>query len=141
MLLRAVALASGLYDIGVGIALWFFRDGLQAWFAVGAAPPPIHLDLNAIFVTVVGIGYVLPLRDPVRYRAYLWLFGVVLKGAGAAAFVADVVVRHSPASYLLFAASDGALALITLIVLLRVGRSRPTRAPVVMDEPSYPRGT
>jgi hypothetical protein len=47
--------------------------------------------------------------------------GPVLKGAGALAFVLDHVVRHSPRSFLLFAASDGALALLTLWVLMGDG--------------------
>ena len=82
-----------------------------------AAQPPIHVDLNAIFVTSIGIGYLLPLRDPVRYRAYLWIFGVGLKTAGAAAFLADYWLRASPASFLLFAASDALVAGLTFAAL------------------------
>ena len=40
--------------------------------------------------------------------------GPLLKGAGAAAFVIDYIVRQSPRSFLLFALSDGTLALLTL---------------------------
>ena len=43
--------------------------------------------------------------------------GPGLKGAGAVAFLADYFVRHSPASFLLFAASDGILAVLTLAAL------------------------
>ena len=118
-MLRTVAAISLVYDIGVGLTLLFFRDLLQLWFGVPAAQPPIHVDLNAIFVTSVGVGYLLPYRDPVRYRAYMWIFGVALKTAGAVAFVLDYLLRGSPASFLLFAASDGALAAITLAALLR----------------------
>ncbi len=118
-MLRAVAAVSLVYDTGVGLALCFFRDLLQAWFAVPAPQPPIHVDLNALFVTVIGVGYVLPLRDPVRYRAYLWLFGVALKAGGALLFVLDYALRGSTGWFLLFAASDGALAALTLIALTR----------------------
>ena len=41
------------------------------------------------------------------------------KGAGAAAFLLDYAFRGSPASFLLFAGSDGLLALVTLVVLMR----------------------
>jgi hypothetical protein len=116
---RAVAAISLVYDVGVGVALFFFRELLQTWFAVPAAQPPIHVDLNAIFLTSIGIGYLLPFREPVRYRAYMWIFGVALKGAGAGAFVLDYLMRGSPASFLLFAVSDGAIALLTLGALLR----------------------
>jgi hypothetical protein len=146
-MLRFIALISAIYDISVGVTLFFFRGILQTWFGVAAPVPPIHVDLNAIFVTVVGIGFLLPLLDPDRYRAYLWLFGPLLKGAGAVAFVWDYLTRTSPASYLLFAASDGALAIVTLMVLMRTGRNRPTHtrittpAPPATDSPSYPHGT
>jgi hypothetical protein len=46
--------------------------------------------------------------------------GVLAKGLGAALFVLDHLVRHSPPTFLLFAATDGTLALLTLALLLRV---------------------
>ena len=88
------------------------------------ANPPIFSDLNAMFLMAIGIGYALPWRDPERYRGYLWVMGPGLKGAGAAAFLLDYFLRGSPRSFLLFAASDGALALLTLLAL----RARPSRA-------------
>lgn len=91
-------------------------------FQLPAPFPPIHADLNALFVTTVGIGYWWPYRDPQRYRWYLWLMGPLLKGAGATAFVLDYFLRGSPASFLLFAACDGGLALWTLIALMREGQ-------------------
>jgi hypothetical protein len=45
--------------------------------------------------------------------------GPGLKGAGAIAFLLDYFVRHSPASFLLFAASDATLAVLTLAALWR----------------------
>ena len=117
--MRTIALISGIYDLSVGLTLFFFRDLLQVWFGVPAAVPPIHVDLNAVFVTAIGIGYWLPYRDPDRYRGYLWVMGPLLKGAGAAAFLLDYALRGSSASFLLFAASDGTLALVTLIGLVR----------------------
>jgi hypothetical protein len=127
--LKAVALVSFFYDVGVGISMSFGRGLLVDWFGVAAPQPPIHADLNAVFVTIVGIGYLLPYRDPERYRAYLWVMGPLLKGVGAIVFVLDYLVRASPRSFLLFAASDGALALVTLIALVQTtNRSAdPTR--------------
>jgi hypothetical protein len=65
----------------------------------------------------IGIGYYWPWRDPDRYRAYMWVMGPLLKGAGAMAFLLDYTFRGSPPSFLLFAASDGLLALLTLWAL------------------------
>jgi hypothetical protein len=125
-MLRAIALVSGIYDVAVGVSLTVGRPLLMSLFQLPAPVPPIHADLNALFVTVVGIGYVWPYRDPDRYRWYLWLMGPVLKGAGAATFVADYLLRGSPASFLLFAACDGVLAVLTLWALRRDAGIRST---------------
>ena len=85
----------------------------------------IFANLNALFLMAVGTGYAMPWRDPERYRGYLWVMGPGLKGAGAVTFVLDYLLRDSPRSFLLFAASDGALALLTLVALLT---ARPPRA-------------
>jgi uncharacterized membrane protein YfcA len=117
--LRAIALVSGIYDIAVGVSLALGRPLLMSLFGLPAPIPPIHADLNALFVATVGIGYWWPYQDPERYRWYLWLMGPVLKGAGAATFVADHLLRGSPRSFLLFAACDGLLAVVTLWALTR----------------------
>jgi hypothetical protein len=118
-MLSLVALISGLYDFVVGAFLLLAPDRLASLFDVPPASPPIFSDLNALFLIAVGIGYYFPWRDPVRYRGYMWVMGPLLKGAGAAAFVLDHLLRGSPASFLLFAASDGTLAALTLWALLK----------------------
>ena len=118
---------SGVYDILVGAALFVFTAQMAAAFGVPPPVPEIHAKLNGLFLLAVGAGYYLPWREPERYRAYLWLMGPLLKGAGAAVFVADYVLNGSPASFLLFAASDGALALWTLGALLLTGQRAEDR--------------
>ena len=117
---RAIAAVSGIYDAGVGVVMLAGRPLLSQLFGVSLPTPPIHADLNALFLLCIAAGYLIPYREPQSSggRAYLWVMGPVLKGAGAAAFVIDYLVRHSPQSFLLFAASDGALALLTLAALL-----------------------
>lgn len=117
-MLSLIALISGLYDIAVGAFLLLAADRLATWFGVPAASPRIFSDLNSLFLLAVGIGYVLPWRDPRRYRGYLWIMGPLLKGAGATAFLLDYAFRGSPRSFLLFAASDGLLAVVTLLALV-----------------------
>lgn len=118
-MLRTVAAISGLYDTVVGALLLCAPATLAAWFGVPPASPRIFSDLNAIFLIAIGIGYYLPWREPDRYRGYLWVMGPGLKGAGALAFILDYLYRGSPGTFLLFAASDGTLALVTLYALLR----------------------
>lgn len=123
-MLSAIAAFSGLYDFLVGAFLLLASGQMAALFGVPPANPRIFSDLNALFLMSVGIGYALPWRDPERYRGYLWVMGPILKGAGATAFLLDYVLRGSPKSFLLFAASDGVLALVTLVGLMR----NPARA-------------
>jgi hypothetical protein len=126
-LLKTVSAVSGLYDFVVGAVLLLATDLMASTFGVPSPVPMIHAKLNGIFLLTIGAGYALPWRDPVRYRAYLWLMGPVLKGAGAAAFLIDYFVNGSPKSFLLFAASDGALALWTLIALTSRSGNRASR--------------
>jgi hypothetical protein len=104
------------------------RPLLAAVFNVALPEPPIHADLNGIFLLSVAAGYLIPYREPDSSggRAYLWVMGPLLKGAGAATFVIDHFARGSPAAFLLFAVSDGALALITLWALMTEGRRGST---------------
>ena len=117
-----MAAVSGVYDAAVGLFLLLAADRFAVLFGVAPAQPPIFSDLNALFLLAVGAGYYWPYRDPAGARWYLWVMGPGLKGAGAVAFLADYFVRHSPASFLLFAASDGVLALLTLAALWRKQR-------------------
>jgi hypothetical protein len=124
-MLRAAAAISGLYDTVVGALLLFASGWFASTFGVAPASPPIFSDLNAIFLLSIGIGYYLPWRDPERYRGYMWVMGPILKGAGALAFTLDYLLRGSPASFLLFAASDGVIGALTLYALL--GRRNSSR--------------
>ena len=126
---RTIAAVSGLYDGLVGLFLLLAADRFASLFGVAPAQPPIFSDLNGLFLLAVGAGYYWPYRDPVGARWYLWVMGPGLKGAGAVAFLADYFIRHSPASFLLFAASDGTLAVLTLLALTGVNSTasqRPT---------------
>jgi hypothetical protein len=119
--IRPIAAVSGIYDALVGVLMLAGRPLLSQLFGVPLPVPPIHADLNGLFLLAVAAGYAIPYGDPDSRggRLYLWVMGPGLKGAGAAIFLVDYFVRHSPASFLLFAASDGALALLTLVALLR----------------------
>lgn len=105
--------------MALGVGMLFGRDLLQAFFSLPAPVPPIHADLNGLFLLAIGVGYILPYRRPDLYRGYLWVMGPWLKGAGSLAFVLDHVMRGSPAAFLAFAVTDGMLAAVTLWVLLR----------------------
>ena len=122
-MLRPVAAVSGIYDTAIGLCLLLAAPTFAALFGVAAAQPPIFSDLNGLFLLCVGIGYYWPYRDPQAGRWYMWVMGVLLKTGGAVTFLLDYVFRHSPGAFLLFAASDGTLAILTLVALLRPSRT------------------
>jgi len=117
---RTIAAVSGIYDALVGVMMLVGRPLMAQIFSVGLPVPPIHADLNGIFLLSIAAGYLIPYREPASPggRAYLWIMGPLLKGTGAVVFVLDYLVRQSPPSFLLFALSDGTIALLTLTALL-----------------------
>jgi hypothetical protein len=117
--LRAVALVSLLYDAVLAAGLLLAPGPMAAAFGAAPPSPPLFGDLLGLFALTVAASYALPLRDPVRYAPLLWVLGPLLKGGGALLFVLDHFLRHSPAAFLLFAATDGALALWTGLALRR----------------------
>jgi hypothetical protein len=119
--IRTVAAISLVYDLSAGLALLLLRAPIATLvptFAALVGPAPLLGDLLGIFLTSVGMGYLLPYREPDVYRSYMWIFGVALKTAGAAAFLLDYVIRHASPLMLLFAASDGAVAVLSLAALV-----------------------
>ena len=117
---RTIAAVSGVYDGFVGVVMLAGRPLLAQIFGVALPAPPIHADLNGLFLLSIAAGYLIPYREPASQggRAYLWIMGPLLKGTGAVLFVLDYLVRQSPPSFLLFALSDGTIALLTLAALL-----------------------
>ena len=124
-----IAVASAIYDGLVAVMMVAGRPLMAQIFNVPLPQPPIHADLNGLFLFAVAFGYVIPYREPDSFggRTYLWVMGPLLKGLGALAFIADYVFRQSPASFLLFAVSDGAMALLTLWALVTSNRPEGLR--------------
>ncbi|HVP69015.1 MAG TPA: hypothetical protein VMT17_17330 [Anaeromyxobacteraceae bacterium] len=124
-MLRWVAVVSGFYDVAAGSVLLLAPEPLAAILGVKATGPALLADIAGLFAVAVGIGYFVVLRDLERHRAYLWLMGPFLKGLGAAAFVQDYILRRSAWTILLFAFCDAALAVVTLLALVRSPKPRP----------------
>ena len=117
--LRALALVSGVYDLALGIPLLAAAPAMARLMGAGEPQPVINAELNGLFTVTLALGYFWAARDVSARRGYLWIAGVFAKAAGALLFVFDHFARHSPASFLLFAATDGTLALVTLLLLAR----------------------
>ncbi len=128
--LSIIALVSLVYDVAIGVLLAAGRGWLARTFAVPSPDPPIFAELCALFTIAVGVGYVLPYLHPDEYRGYLGVMGPLLKGGGALVFVADHLAHATPSAFLLFALTDGVLALVTLWALLVTRASRHDGAAV-----------
>jgi hypothetical protein len=117
--LKSLAIVSGLYDLALALPMLVAAPRLAELFG---APPPVPLlnaQLNGLFTLTLAVGYFWAARDPEARRGYFWVAGVLAKGLGAALFVLDHFTEGSPAAFLLFAATDGTLALATLVLLWR----------------------
>jgi hypothetical protein len=117
--LHALALVSGFYDLALALPMLLAPELVARLFGAPAPVPVVNAQLNGLFTLTLAAGYFWAARAPEERRGYLWVAGVLAKGAGAVLFVADHFLRGSPASFLLFAGTDGSLALITLALLLR----------------------
>jgi hypothetical protein len=122
--LRTLALVSGAYDLALAVPMLLVAPRLAE---VMGAPPPVPLinaQLNGVFTLSLAAGYFWAARDVEARRGYLWVAGVLAKGLGAALFVLDHFQHGSPSTFLLFAVTDGSLAILTAVLLGRRGEGR-----------------
>lgn len=116
--LRTLAIVSGFYDLALALPMLFLPIEMARLFGAPAPVPVVNAQLNGVFTLSLAAGYFWAAADPLSRRGYLWVAGVLAKGLGVALFVADHFYRGSPTSFLLFAASDGALAVVSAWLLL-----------------------
>jgi hypothetical protein len=119
MSLKTLATLSGIYDLLLALPLLLAPVALATAFGAPAPVPVLNAELNGVFTLTLAAGYFWAARDAGARRGYLWVAGVLAKGLGATVFVLDHFSRGSPSSFLVFACSDGGLALLTLALLLR----------------------
>src|SRR5713101_436473 len=120
--MRALALVSGVYDLALAVPMLLFAPAVAVMMGAPPPVPVVNAQLNGVFTLTLAAGYFWAAADIETRRGYLWIAGVLAKGLGAVLFVADHVLRHSPASFLVFVATDGTLAVLTLVLLLRAER-------------------
>ena len=126
--LRALALLGGAYDLALSLPLLVAPELTARLFGAPPPVPVLNAQLNGLFALTLALGYFWCAREVEARRGYLWVAGVFVKILGAGLFIGDHFLRGSPSSYLLFAATDGSIGLLTLAALLRV--SKPSSAPV-----------
>lgn len=117
--LRALALLGGVYDLLLSVPMLVAPVWTALLFGAPAPVPVVNAQLNGLFTMTLALGYFWCAGDVVARRGYLWVAGVFVKVLGSALFVGDHFLRGSPDSFLLFAATDGTIGLLTLAALLR----------------------
>jgi len=119
MNLKTLAIVSGVYDLLLAVPMLLAAPALARLFGSPSPVPLVNAQLNGVFTLSLAAGYFWAARDPEPRRGYFWVAGVLAKGLGALVFVVDHFVQGSPPAFLLFVATDGGLALLTLVLLLR----------------------
>lgn len=120
--LRVLSYVSGVYDLLLALPMLLAPEATATLFGAPAPNPVVNAQLNGVFTLTLAAGYFWAAQAPSERRGYLWAAGVLAKLLGAAVFVADHFLRGSPASFLLFALTDGTLGLLTLFLLLATRR-------------------
>jgi hypothetical protein len=117
--LKTLAWVSAVYDLMLALPLMLAASETARLFGAPPPVPVVNAQLNGAFTLSLAAGYLWAARAPEERRGYFWVAGVMAKGLGVLLFVADHFLHGSPASFLLFAVTDGTLALATLALLLR----------------------
>jgi len=120
MSLRTLALVSGVYDLLLGLPMLLAAPQVARLFGAPEPVPVVNAWLNGVFALALALGYFWAARDIPGRRGYLWAAGVFAKGLGAGVFIVDHFLNGSPAAFLLFGATDGTLALLTLWLLVSI---------------------
>jgi len=126
--LRALAVIGGVYDIALSVPMLLAPELTARFFGAPPPVPVLNAQLNGLFTLTLGLGYFWCAQDVEARRGYLWLAGVFVKVLGAALFMGDHFLRGSPSSFLLFAATDGSIGLVTLYALMKVSTPSSARA-------------
>lgn len=120
--LRALSYVSGAYDLALALPMLLAPVATASLFGSAAPVPIVNAQLNGVFTLSLAVGYFWAARDAWARRGYLWVAGVLAKLLGVTVFVADHFMNGSPASFLLFALTDGTLGVLTLVLLLSAPR-------------------
>jgi hypothetical protein len=126
--LRVLAWTGGIYDLALSIPMLLAPETTARIFGAPPPVPVLNAQLNGLFTLTLALGYFWCALDVKARRGYLWIAGVFVKVVGASLFIADHFLRGSPTSFLLFAATDGTLGLLTLVALLSTPSSGSSSA-------------
>jgi hypothetical protein len=123
MSLRTLALVCGVYDLLLGLPMLLAAPLVARLFGAPEPVPVVNAWLNGVLPSPEATSG--PRATSPRWRGYFWTAGVFAKGLGAVVFVLDHFLNGSPPAFLLFAGTDGLLAVLTLWLLVSTPSPRP----------------
>ncbi len=128
--IRPLFVVAAAYDIVLGLAFFFLYPGIYARSGVDLPNHPGYVQLNALFVMIMGIGFGMVAAAPERNRDLVTL-GTLFKAAFAGIVFLYWARGLMPAMWLPWAACD-TLFLVAFLVALAVlpapGARRPAAA-------------
>jgi hypothetical protein len=116
-------LVAAAYDIALGLA--FMVGGERILDAIGMEVPPhvAYIQLAAVFITVQGLSYLLPWRDPWANEGVVWV-GVAYKASYAALAGWYLVMGMLPSMFFVPWAALDVCFMIGFLVFLREARGQ-----------------
>ena len=120
MSLKALAWVSGIYDLALAVPMLFAARETARLFGAPDPVPLLNAQLNGVFTLSLGVGYFWAAAATARSGAVTsgWP-GCSRRGWGPRSSWSTISCAARRTSFLLFAATDGSLALLTLALLLR----------------------
>jgi hypothetical protein len=122
---------AGIYDFVLGLVYLLAYKPIYERLGIALPNHPGYVQLNAIFIVIFGLGFLLVARSPERNRDIIKL-GVLLKLAYSGLVLTYYFLGNMPAMWVLWAVAD-LLFLLAFLAALRVlpaaaGQGREIRA-------------
>lgn len=115
--IRPLFVFAALYDIVLGAAYFVLYPTLYARFGVTLPNHPGYVQLNALFVAIMGVGFWMVANAPARNRDMITL-GALFKAAYAGIVFVYWARGMMPSMWLIWAVCD-TLFLVSFLVALR----------------------
>jgi hypothetical protein len=117
-MLRLLLIVFTVVNVGIGLLLAWTRGAATNMIGV-PSPLPFYANLLAIFLVASGLGFIPAIWNAKPYRFYLWVMGVGVKLVVASLFIRLALMRVVPPVALVAALTDGGLAVLLAIALVR----------------------
>jgi hypothetical protein len=124
--IRPLFIVAALYDILLGAAYFLVYPSLYAHFGIELPNHPGYVQLNALFVTIMGVGFWMVANAPARNRDLIAL-GSLFKVAYAGIVFVYWARGLMPSMWLIWAVCDTLFLVAFLAALRALPKAEPPR--------------